>query len=968
MANEAFIYDPEAGKVFSIDSNDLVKELRGGAQLATPEQIQRIKTRRLLDERYGSGSQQALGVAEEVAGTLTFGASRMAQRAFGADEEGLQERSDRVSPVVTGASMLVPALVSGGTSALVQGGAKGLAKAGAKELAKEAVEVGAKTAGRGVLAEAAGLSAPGAIFAGEQAIARAIAPAGSGVLRQAAGQAVGGAVGGVAVTAGELINETAIGRPPELGEDLVSRIGMNALLGGAGGAAFELGAGAVSAGAKAARKAANKTWAEVIERYPKHAKKILGEEHAPAIDELMATRTASSRGNAWVDDAVRKNRPPVDDTLPDVPAKYTKGTMPDDIKPSRVKEVIDEADVDAVGDALQQQLKATREASDTLFDTLRPAEREALGNVSAINHAAAKDEATSLMQRGAKIAADLAEDPLKYGSVTKSFNEALASAATRLKATDGVVGKEGLGLFEALDELKRDISERGLAGKSHEIRKFYKDIQGSLEQPELWDKLAIRQKDLNAAYTRYSAVARPKQKGGITRLLFKEEKDAAGKTNWVVDRHKLKRILSKADTPEGAADLRRIGEWMSAERNLVDQIEESAKHLPGQFERSTVDAAMAKARSNFDGAVDVTRSRARLTEELAGKREAFKQQESAAWRANRAEIQAAQDARKSVKAAVKAEDLAVREQARALTGADKPAMPSLAFGLGLGIGVHPILGVPYAALRLRSFLDSPAKAIRAMSLIENASVSVNNAIEKLAKGVAAGGRVVARTGSFAGTATYAKNAEQQRRKYDERIDMIRQLGGNPELLAERLDDAVSGFGEDAPETALAAQTTAVRFVSFMANQIPPEPNMGAFGGKWVTPNNVAAAFNRTFDVAAGGAPVLLEMAREGNVLPADVEAFRAVYPEQHARVTEALLANVMLRDLSGKTLQTVKTLLGEPVTAAQQPASVASLQAVYATNAQGQGVPMSHKGATVDLSRRMRTGVDADGPVGERGA
>lgn len=1010
MAEAAYIYDPEDRKVYEIDEIDLAAELRGGALPASGEQIQAFKTRRLLNEKYGTTGQQALGTLEEIAGTLTFGGSRLAERALGVPEEGLRERAERVSPLVTAGATIAPAVLTGGGSALAQGFARGTARALGREVAEEAVEAGA----RGLASRLAGATAPGAIFSVEQGIARGIAPAGSSLGRRALGQAVGSAVGGAAVTTGELVNEAAVGEPLELGEDVLPRIGLGALFGAAAGGAFELGGGVVSAAARKGRDAIARVWKTVVDKYPEHAKRVLPGEYAPVVDDLMATRHESVRGPAWVKDAVERHRPRFEgEKLPDLPPAYERQEIPEDLvfrkgpRPERpAPREITDVDVADFSDAITAAVRDVDDAANKLFKSagvdeagdalpgFRQAERDAFGDEALINRAAAVEQTTSLLRQGDELLSEIAEQPTLYGTGTiRAFKEALETAQKRLLDA----GKEptGLQMFQALDDLRRGISDRDL-WKTREILDYSKGIQRALKEPDVWNQLAVRQRQVNAAYTRLTSnlTGTKAARDATFRKFFLAKKSGGDAASaWVADPDKIRRFLKNLGKPGNALKERVFAEFNASAAKFLDEVEESARHLPGRFERSTVEAALERNRENLSVAQAAAQERAALNEErrafnealraakdddaarkevLSRARQDFQAEQRAKAREAKEARAAVREERKELKrlndANRKAHDAEVREEMRVLQGTGGSLPGGLGFGVGLGIGVHPIIGIPYAAMRLRSYLSAPARAIRTMTVLEESAKRTAESIERLSRAVASGARTPYHATALGAVASYAKNAQRDRKWFDKRIKDLRRLGSDPDLLADRLDALTEGLAHAAPHTAAAAQQTAVRYVTYMNASIPPEPDMGPLGGKWVTPQSDVAAFLRLDEVAQGGVVTLLELAREGSVLPAHVDAIRSIYPEQYARMVVGLLDYASTRELSGATLQTIRTLLGEPVTATQHPATVAAVQQAYADAAMGQGVPQSHKDMTVDLSARLRTPVSADGPVGERDA
>ena len=181
------------------------------------EEIQSLVKEAELERKYGDSDLRTFG--ESALSAATFGASDQAIAKFGGEEaqQALRERRQRNALAATAgtvAGVVVPTLASGGTSLAAKGvsaGVKTASTAGkvvegvtAKQLAKILQETGKKKLAKDVILKS---------------------------IPKTAGSAVEGAAYGV----GQLISEEALGTADFNAENLVSHVGMGALIGGAAG-------------------------------------------------------------------------------------------------------------------------------------------------------------------------------------------------------------------------------------------------------------------------------------------------------------------------------------------------------------------------------------------------------------------------------------------------------------------------------------------------------------------------------------------------------------------------------------------------------------------------------------------------------------------------------------------------------------------------------------------------------------
>lgn len=217
----------DQGRVGLVDaaSADYLRSV--GYTDATPEARDLIKTRRELQEKYGTGGQQFLTGLENAGSTATFGLSTGAERLFGVDPEDIRARE-----LANPKSALAGKAVGLAAPLLVPGAGEAEALSVLREL-NAPVQISRLGARASKAVEAA---LPDVL--GESA-------------RKVAAGAIGSSLEGAAYGLGQTVHEGMID-PKLAAEHAVANVGLGALLGGGVGATGKLlGALAKSAAPRA---------------------------------------------------------------------------------------------------------------------------------------------------------------------------------------------------------------------------------------------------------------------------------------------------------------------------------------------------------------------------------------------------------------------------------------------------------------------------------------------------------------------------------------------------------------------------------------------------------------------------------------------------------------------------------------------------------------------------------------------
>lgn len=212
------------GQVGTVPSESLHEALQQGAQIASPEELEKAQA----EEEYGGLGGMAESALAGGARGLTAGLSDVALAGIAGDKtrktlEALKEVNPITSAVSEGIGAVAPLRATGGGSAAVEGAEAAGALARASEAGGAALR-GAGSVSRGVqgLGELAGEGATKLL--------------GDNVLGRIAGEAANASVQGGLTSVGDQLSEDALdGNPDVNGEKLLAALGHGMLLGAAGG-------------------------------------------------------------------------------------------------------------------------------------------------------------------------------------------------------------------------------------------------------------------------------------------------------------------------------------------------------------------------------------------------------------------------------------------------------------------------------------------------------------------------------------------------------------------------------------------------------------------------------------------------------------------------------------------------------------------------------------------------------------
>lgn len=252
-----------------------------------------------------------------------------------------------------------------------------------------------------------------------------------------------------------------------------------------------------------------------------------------------------------------------------------------------------------------------------------------------------------------------------------------------------------------------------------------------------------------------------------------------------------------------------------------------------------------------------------------------------------------------------------------------------------------------AARGLRSLLSIPTQQrqvvarVRGMVALENMGRNLATGIEDGARwlvGRATGSKALgfeaARAVGGAPKKTRPPSARERRELEKQADEMIREanrLAGNPDALAERIEQQGGFVGRELPQTA-AAVSDLMRRAAGVYARAAPVPD-GQPLDKW-QPSAADRASIRRVAAVVSNPLELYSRALDGTITSAEVAAVSEVMPDVVARMRAAAQAHVEAAKLDGRTISEqrrlgIETLLGYPLTRGRTAPSVQRTQGVF---------------------------------------
>jgi hypothetical protein len=884
------------GQVFETTPEDAQRRLAltdpGTGQrlftLDTPEaaaQRERVRT-------YGGAGGQVLSGLAGAARQATIGLSDVAAEGVDAlagtditgDLQALREVNPNATAIGEIGGALAPLLLSGGGTAAARVGAEGLALAGE-------TRAGTSVLGsllRGVTAPTRGVE--GLASLAERGVLRTLGTeASESIARRAIGRAasmgVGGAVEGAGMGVQQSLTEYALEDEPLTAQQLLANIGLNALLGGAGGSVLGAGGSLAASGLRGSRDVISRAFREatgldlrrgVAEAWEQGSRAVAEGASLATGADARAVRSALgpdgaearallARGDAVYDDATRELVPMIDDV--ERGYRHTADAWSSGMKPSQIRRLVSTENVVGQIDAATSIVgRARRIAQDAMSEAASGSTFEVAGIGT---------RARDLM-RNVQAAEDI-----------------LARTVTRSDAAD-----VSTDLFTALDSLKRgigDVQQRVESidrGSSFLARlrgeEGYEGIRRALEDDNLWGSGAANaQREVNAAYTRFLETRRRY----VREFLGHSERDVVDPFREIprADSARLDPFVRSTGAARNDTRAQVFRDTLAAQADLVETMN---RHLD-------LGATAGEARSAADSARKALASFEALENRVAS-----------------------------------VNQLRALEQG---TGVERALVAQ---------GAGYVLGGPLGAA-IATALASPMVLARGIGAIERAAARVTQRIDRGASSFVSRALEAARRGAT--RAQQATTVAARRivvrtsvEAFREEVERVIDAAARPEETQRRIAEATDEIGRFSSGVQTQMQAQAMAGISFLVSRIPPNarPADPLFPG--ITRRRDASTAERSRFmryVRAVNDPLSVIDDLEAGAMPVEsVEVLRELFPLLHQQLGNALVGEIVARMRDGDEIpftfrRDMSALMGAAADPSFQPDAIATYQRVAAVSA-----------------------------------
>lgn len=904
-----------AGEVYAFDPGDAVQASGQGWQVESEAE----RAARVRHEEYGGTGEGIKAAVEEVARTLSFGVSDVLESGLGiSTEEAMRARKEEWPNLRTAASIgaIAGSLGMGGAAKGLKTGAELVEGAGAGTKLLQAATApvrGVSRMGRAV--EETIMKRLGA-EATKSTLVRA--------LKKGISLGAGGALEGALYGGGQFISESTLGETEATADNLISSVGMGALLGGGFGGALGGGFEVLSGGGKYTRnkiksligmwerktgnKAATGLADAVAEKFAGASEMMTGKN----VKAFVGAKGKAARSVLRNEEELRENLSrelssayqSVDDGMREI----TDYTWNKAIKPSTIARRWDRAELIAARENVYNSTLAHIDEQMNKMDELMAGVKEGQyvnpGNV--------------------------------MGKIRKRFELARKNVARHFESGD----EEAAALiFGEMDAAKKDVASY-FKGKlwtkdplwsttKNEMKDVFEKTRNHLMDENLFGGGAILQREVNKPFAEYLSL---EENFGAKQHLMVPYEMEGFETSWRSDPGKFRQLVNKLGTSDADLLTEYMGHKIASGRELLNQFETSL-----DLSREEL-ASINKARKGFDA----------LEGKLA----------------------------ESIKT------VRLQNQFHSLEKHSGANLATVGAILGTAVG-SPFLGATVGFIG--DALMNPARAIRQLSHLD---VLLGNIRSKLGSGVrdyvgGLGSKRVALKRMIAPAAVLreanfgAAPGEKDKDKYDsyrKRIKELSAIVANPNAMLDRVDKSTSSVSVVAPKLAGAIQQRGIRAAQYLLATAPKDPTPpGALVTSAWRPSDIELEqWARRVRTVQDPATILDDL-KHGNLTMGSVEAMREVYPAMHAQIVNMLAneINESGKDVPYSDRVHLSLLFGVPMDQTMQPEFVLSMQnaahdlSIKAVAAQGQ--MMATNKAAADAMRDSAKGSATETQVIEHG-
>jgi uncharacterized protein (DUF697 family) len=944
--------DPN-GSVVPVPADYIKDAVAQGYSPATPEQVKDFE----LQEKYGQGlGNEAKAFGAGVLRGPTLGLSDKALTATGlSTPEALREREER-NPA---ASMAGEATGIVGAS-LLTGGAD------------------AEAAGAGALKKAAGILPSNLVSSAGKAVERVAAKAlpeageslASRILAKGGAKAAGSAIEGAFYSGGHEISEQALGDPNQTAQSVIAHIGLGGLFGGALGGLTGVAEEGVPFAVKKAKDAIGnlykKAEGEIGNFYGKAGEEGVNgtigdtatvmlqnkqtlsnmEAAAPGITETVGNATPEMA--KWFVDHAEEIQPMLQG-LPKMAAGIAR------VDPATADYFL--ANWDKVGtDTLAQtrMAKDIQEGLQKVVDSVDQVSRH-------LNRDLAPEEARQLLANADPVKVSAAYDRA-YDSVTQAVDRMKAEPELYSKGytrkleligegllRDSEISGDPVATFERLKTLRQQLDETIPYGKNDmglglserqavdELKALRKEVKATLTSPEIFGEAGARRAAQDEALSNLLQLT---QRKGLFRSKFLREVAGRGGTKFEVDPTKVETWLRQMGKAKGEAISGIYGKYISAAKSLVDEADQSAKHiLSTDVDHKAVVDLINKQGDLIRDARERAAVTGRYLAQIASPSLGFD------LVAGSGEQMGGQVANAALK-----------------------HLPSIGAGVGGAIGGLPgavagnVLGkTAKVVLEAGEKLKQVPQTVKALAWLERTGQQVSKKIDSAVSTLVRGGvkaSYIGRGEVAAGLANHAaKSYEESVKDFEKKTEKVGQLSNSMDALHGAISESTDPLAEHAPNVATALSMAQTAAVNYLAGQIPRHQKAGLMDAAWKPTRAEIGKYNDIHH-AVHNPLSILKGASAGTLTPHAVKAVATVYPDLFGKMQASLMNAIAgQKSVPHKSRLGIGLILNTPIDGSYAPASIRASQAVFApTQAPQQGPKATSAGAAkLTLSNRFQT-------------
>lgn len=129
------------------------------------------------------------------------------------------------------------------------------------------------------------------------------------------------------------------------------------------------------------------------------------------------------------------------------------------------------------------------------------------------------------------------------------------------------------------------------------------------------------------------------------------------------------------------------------------------------------------------------------------------------------------------------------------------------------------------------------------------------------------------------------------REYNERVNKIREMNGNPKKLMDKMSNHTSALSVAAPNFASAMHTTVGNAVSFLASKIPSPSESLFLSQKFEPSGSQKRMFNNYYNVVSQPLSVFHSISN-GTLNAQSIEALNSVHPELYSEMKQSIMHNL----------------------------------------------------------------------------